>query len=153
VKTDTRGRSKAGRVASDDDRIPSPNSVTRSNASIIFAFCFIYFVVWLTFVDKLPVWVLGLYLLASIAAFVAYALDKSAAKNDQWRTQEVTLHLFALIGGWPGALVAQLLLRHKCKKQSFQDVFWVTVVLNCAVLGLSLSSSVTNVFRSFLGTP
>ncbi|MGD9578618.1 MAG: DUF1294 domain-containing protein, partial [Syntrophorhabdus sp.] len=36
-------------------------------------------------------------------------MDKSAARNERWRTQESRLHLFALIGGWPGALVAQKL--------------------------------------------
>jgi len=153
VKTNTSGRSNIGRDARDDDRTPSANAATHSNASIIFAFCFLCFVAGLTFVDKLPVWVLGVYLLASIAAFIAYALDKSAAKNNQWRTPEATLHLFALAGGWPGALAAQKLLRHKTKKQSFQVVFWATVALNCGVLGWLFSPSGTDALRSFLGTP
>ena len=116
VKTNTSGRSKIGRDARQEGRIPSANSATRSNASIIFAFCFLYFIAGLTFVDKLPVWVLGVYILTSIAAFIAYELDKSAAKNNKWRTQEATLHLFALAGGWPGALVAQWLFRHNNQK-------------------------------------
>jgi uncharacterized membrane protein YsdA (DUF1294 family) len=48
---------------------------------------------------------------------------------------EQTLHVFALLGGWPGALVAQRWLRHKSKKASFQVAFWVTVVVNCVALG------------------
>jgi len=59
-----------------------------------------------------------------------YAVDKSAAKKGIWRTQESTLHLLSLTGGWPGALVAQQKLRHKSKKESFRLVFWATVVLN-----------------------
>jgi len=87
----------------------------------------------------------------STVAFVAYALDQSAARNDQWRTRESALHLFALIGGWPGALAAQRLLRHKTKKQSFQIVFWVTVVLNCSALGWLFSSRGAEALHSILG--
>jgi uncharacterized membrane protein YsdA (DUF1294 family) len=64
--------------------------------------------------------------------YAAYALDKSAAKKGAWRTQESTLHLLALAGGWPGALIAQQTLRHKSKKKSFRIVFWVTAALNLA---------------------
>ena len=153
MKTNTSGRSKIGRDASNGDRAPSAGAPTRSSASIIFAFFFLYFITGLTFVDKLSVWVLAAYLLASIAAFITYALDKSAAKNNQWRTQEATLHLFALAGGWPGALIAQRLLRHKTKKQSFQVVFWATVALNCGILGWLFSSSGADALRAFLWTP
>ena len=73
--------------------------------------------------------VLGL----SLAAFMAYAFDKSAAVSGRWRTAENTLHLFALAGGWPGALLAQQLLRHKTSKPGFVGVFWITVALNVAV--------------------
>jgi uncharacterized membrane protein YsdA (DUF1294 family) len=87
--------------------------------------------VWL---GKLPIVVLWFYLAASIITFLFYAIDKSAAKQGLWRTPENTLHLLALAGGWPGALVAQKWLRHKSKKPSFQLVFWVSVVINCAAL-------------------
>jgi uncharacterized membrane protein YsdA (DUF1294 family) len=88
---------------------------------------------------RLPAAVLWLYLVASAAAFVAYARDKSAARNGRWRVQERTLHLLALVGGWPGAVAAQRFLRHKSKKPSFQAVFWTTVVLNSAALGWLVS--------------
>ena len=58
----------------------------------------------------------------------------SAAARGQWRTAENTLHLLALGGGWPGALVAQQLFRHKSAKRAFRRVFQATVVLNCALL-------------------
>jgi len=72
------------------------------------------------------------YLGMSFIAFIAYALDKSAAVSGRWRTSEQTLHLFSLAGGWPGALLAQQLLRHKTSKQSFVYAFWFTVLLNVA---------------------
>lgn len=89
---------------------------------------------------KLHPVVVGLYLVASAAAFTAYALDKSAARNKRWRIRERTLHLFSLAGGWPGALCAQCLLRHKSKKSSFQMTFWLTVVINCGALAWLLVS-------------
>ena len=79
------------------------------------------------------------YLGLSALAFVVYAADKSAAKKGLRRTPENTLHLLALAGGWPGALVAQRVLRHKSSKRSFQAAFWVTVAVNCAALAWLVS--------------
>lgn len=84
---------------------------------------------------KLPYQVPAFYLAASITAYIAYAVDKSAARAGRRRTPESTLHLLGLFGGWPGALLAQRVLRHKSSKQSFQRIFWLTVAVNCAVFG------------------
>jgi len=73
------------------------------------------------------------YIAASVITFVAYALDKRAARRGMWRTPEGTLHVLSLVGGWPGALVAQRVLHHKSRKGSFQALFWATVGLNCVV--------------------
>ena len=72
------------------------------------------------------------YLGCSPACCVAYALDKSAAQAGRWRISEKTLLMLGLAGGWPGAILAQQLLRHKTSKQSFRVAFWFTVVLNVA---------------------
>lgn len=79
---------------------------------------------------KLPLQVLVIYTAASSITFLAYAVDKSAAKHNRWRTQERTLHLFSLIGGWPGAFYAQKKLRHKSSKPAFKRLFWLTAALN-----------------------
>jgi len=76
---------------------------------------------------------LVVYLAASVLTFIVYALDKSAAKAGRWRVAEKTLHLLALAGGWPGALIAQQVLRHKNRKPGFVAMFWVTVLVNVAV--------------------
>ncbi|MCA6215064.1 cold shock and DUF1294 domain-containing protein [Ideonella sp. B7] len=75
-------------------------------------------------------YMLLVYAGASAVTFFAYVFDKSAARQNQWRTPENTLHGLALIGGWPGALIAQQLLRHKTSKPSFVNLFWMTVLLN-----------------------
>ena len=80
-----------------------------------------------------------IYLVASLVCFMAYTFDKSAARAGRWRISENTLLLLGLLGGWPGAIVAQQLLRHKTAKKPFQRAFWATVVLNVAVfVALSL---------------
>ena len=76
---------------------------------------------------------LGFYLAASVVTFIFYALDKAAARSHRARTPERTLHMLGLLGGWPGALLAQKLLRHKSGKLSFQAAFWFTVVLHCVL--------------------
>ncbi|NKI34733.1 DUF1294 domain-containing protein [Wenzhouxiangella sp. XN79A] len=72
--------------------------------------------------------------LMSLVTFIAYGLDKGASQRGAWRTSEATLHLLALFGGWPGALIAQRRFRHKTRKGDFQAVFWTTVVLNMLLL-------------------
>ncbi len=84
------------------------------------------------FLWRPPAWLALAYLLASAATFVAYASDKASARRGAWRTPESTLHMLALAGGWPGALLAQQFLRHKSAKAGFRSVFWVTVVVNAA---------------------
>jgi uncharacterized membrane protein YsdA (DUF1294 family)/cold shock CspA family protein len=84
--------------------------------------------------DRLPAMLLASYCLFSGVAFLLYGADKSAAEQGRWRTTESTLHTIALVGGWPGALVARRVFRHKTTKQPFRTIFWVTVIANCVAL-------------------
>jgi len=78
---------------------------------------------------------LAVYALMSAVTFVAYALDKRAARTGAWRTPEKVLHLLELAFGWPGALLAQRLVRHKNRKRSYQLVFWLIVALHALAWG------------------
>lgn len=82
----------------------------------------------------LPLGIAAVYLAASVATAIGYGIDKSAAQSGAWRTRERTLHVLALMGGWPGALVAQRVFHHKSRKPSFRFAFWGTVALNCGAL-------------------
>lgn len=79
-----------------------------------------------------PIALSACFLLASVIAYYLYAKDKAAAKAGAWRVPERTLHLSALLCGWPGALVAQERLRHKTIKTSFRAVFWLSIAANLA---------------------
>lgn len=67
-------------------------------------------------------------------AFIAYGIDKSAARRRRRRIPEKVLHALALAGGWPGALLGQTIFRHKTAKRSFQMMFWMTAIANCAAV-------------------
>ena len=113
--------------------ILSKNIKRRNGSSSIIGAAFFMVIVGVSvFAGKISPLIFALYLVASLLTFLMYAVDKSAAQKGAWRTKESTLHLLSLVGGWPGALVAQEKLRHKSKKQSFRSVFWVTVFINCA---------------------
>ncbi|MEO5654241.1 MAG: DUF1294 domain-containing protein [Marmoricola sp.] len=91
--------------------------------------------------DDLPVALLIAYSLFSGVAFLMYGIDKSAAEQGGWRTSESTLHTIALVGGWPGALIARRAFRHKTTKQPFRTVFWFTVIANCTALAWFVSEA------------
>jgi uncharacterized membrane protein YsdA (DUF1294 family) len=74
-------------------------------------------------------------ILLSLISFIMYGWDKRRAQKDGRRIPEKTLHLMALFGGWPGALLGQRTFRHKTQKISFRIVFWLCVVLHVAVVG------------------
>jgi uncharacterized membrane protein YsdA (DUF1294 family) len=78
----------------------------------------------------MPAMVAAVYVVVSVVCFGMYAVDKAAAKAGRWRTSENALLLLGLACGWPGAMLAQAVLRHKASKSSFQMRFWATVVLN-----------------------
>lgn len=75
---------------------------------------------------------LAVYPLASLVSLLLYWQDKQQARTQAWRTPEKVLHASELCGGWPGALVAQQLFRHKTRKVSYQATFWGIVMLHQA---------------------
>ena len=82
---------------------------------------------WLRGISLVP---LAAYGIVSVLAFFLYWSDKRKARTDRWRTPENVLHAVELAGGWPGALLAQQVFRHKTRKVSFQLLFWMIVLLH-----------------------
>ena len=134
VSKDAQGRTQAVNATLAGDKLPKMSAGESSQTVVIFAWLFLVIVGISVFVTGLPFIVLGAYLFMSTLTYLAYAIDKSAAQAGRWRISENSRQLLALAGGWPGALLAQQILRHKSRKGTFRVVFWIAVLLNCAGL-------------------
>ena len=80
-----------------------------------------------------PPWADLLYAGASALSFALHAVDKAAAIDKRDRIPESMLLWLGFVGGWPGAIVAQQVLRHKTAKRSFRIRFWLSVIANAAI--------------------
>ncbi len=136
-----RGQPRADKVAFHRAGAGRSQASGRSVARPLLACGFFAALALLVAFGRLPVWALGVYAGISALTFLAYASDKAAARSNAWRTRESTLHMLGLAGGWPGALLAQHLIRHKSSKQSYQYSLWFTVIVNCMALGWLISTA------------
>lgn len=78
----------------------------------------------------------GYLVLINSVLFVLMGVDKSKAKNHQWRIPEKTLLLLGLIGGGFGGLLGQKVFRHKTRKPMFYVIFTVGALLAVAAVYL-----------------
>lgn len=143
VESDAEGKKRARRVQTLRASRPARSAQDKSPAQwgtasyfaillflVVFALAALFW--------RVPGWVALAYLALSVSCFSAYAIDKSAAVAGRRRIAESTLIFLGLVGGWPGAIVAQQLLRHKSIKAEFRSAFWGSVVVNVALfVGLS----------------
>ncbi len=150
ISADKQGRPCAEQVTRAGERLPQKTNKEKRHPSLVFAILFLVFLGMSAGTAKIPLLILPFYCVVSLSAFMLYAFDKAAAQRGGRRTPESTLHLFSLVGGWPGAIFAQQLLRHKSKKQSFRVVFWLTVLLNFGVLIWLHTPAGTDVLQTFI---
>jgi len=130
---DAQGKRRAQEVQSLEPKAAPPAAKQRDRGLVLLLVPgFAAFVLACGAIWSLPNWLWGAYTAMSMATFIVYALDKRAAARGDWRVAEGTLHVLSLAGGWPGALLAQELLRHKSVKPSFRRLYWLTVVVNLA---------------------
>ena len=59
------------------------------------------------------------YWILSILTMFLYGTDKAHAATHRWRVPEIYLHILELMGGWPGALIAQNDFRHKTRVTTY----------------------------------
>jgi uncharacterized membrane protein YsdA (DUF1294 family) len=109
----------------------APRRLDAPSLVVLAAFALLYTLAAL--VGRVAPWADLLYAGASALCGALYAVDKGAARAGRDRIPESMLLSLGLVGGWPGALVAQQLVRHKTAKRSFRLRFWITVVANVAV--------------------
>ena len=134
MSKDKQGRPSAANAMLAGDKLKRKTAQKGRSIAFVFALAFLFAVGGPATTEALPSIILVTYVALSLITFLVYAIDKSRARRGRWRISEGTLHLLALAGGWPGALIAQQTLRHKSKKASFRIVFWATVLLNCGGL-------------------
>jgi uncharacterized membrane protein YsdA (DUF1294 family)/cold shock CspA family protein len=149
VTRDARNRLQAKSIRYAGEPKPAPYRETSQFAGVAVVAIFFCLLTALLVLGKTPIPVIYLYFIASCITFIIYAFDKSAAMNNRWRTQESTLHILELIGGWPGALIAQRMFRHKNRKREFQVVFWLIVTINCGLLLWSATKPGATLIRQF----
>lgn len=137
IVKDASGREQAANVSYVKVNRPTSTHTEKHDFSysfLVFMLLVSVFIVERTLGDFLPVEYLFVFLMANLIVFLYYYIDKGAALRGAWRKSEDSLHLLSLIGGWPGAYIAQKLFRHKTKKSSFQWVYKLTVLIHCTVI-------------------
>ena len=144
LSKDSKGRICATNVSPEKGHKEVTKSDRQKKSLFFLSSVFLGIVMVLVLWNKIPIIILLVYLVTSVLTFALYAKDKSAAQSGEWRIPEKTLHFFSIIGGWPGAAIAQSQLRHKSKKFSFRLVYWFTVIINCAFLGWLLTPEGAN---------
>jgi len=143
VVFDGKDRARAEDVEFLVDHSPAPFSPGWGPGILAFGVFFLLFVADSVRKGRIPLAVLGLYLVASTLAFYFYRHDKDS---------DGTLHFWSLIGGWPGAALAQKLVQPRSKKRSFQIVYWFTIAANSVGFFWLLFSPGAAQLRSFLGS-
>jgi uncharacterized membrane protein YsdA (DUF1294 family)/cold shock CspA family protein len=135
---DERGRFRATQIKRHESGAKNVRTETGKPSStripVFTSILFLIAVAALAIAGRIPWFVPLVYIALSCIAVFAYAFDKSAAMNRRWRTQESTLLIIGLLGGWPGAWIAQRMFRHKTQKASFRYAFLFTVLANASVL-------------------
>ncbi len=131
---DTQGRPCAVSVTPLSGHKNNGQEIRQQVVGVLLCVCLGYVLYYLRTYRSVPPELGWWYGGVSLLTLLLYAKDKSAAERGAWRTQESTLHLAALLGGWPGAAMAQAFLRHKSRKTSFRVVFWLTILANCGAL-------------------
>ena len=138
---DPRGRPRArdarfaGQAAATATRSAKPKSAAPHRLPrIILGVVALLLVAALAMLHWIPVELAAAYGFLSVISLLAYRVDKAAARRGEQRVAESGLHLLDLLGGWPGALVAQAVFRHKTIKRPFQVMFWLTVLVNLAAV-------------------
>lgn len=110
---------------------------------------FVLFIIAVLF-GTLPYVLPILYIEASLFTFWLYRADKQAAiARQRDRLPEQSLQLFSLIGGWPGAYIAQKKLSHKNSKWLFQREFALIIVANTLLVIWLISSNGRSFFSQF----
>ena len=134
VAKDVQGRLQAQQVTYAGEKYKLKAAKTASRWPLILILLFAALLIGAVVTVELPLYILMIYVAMSIICYLTYWLDKRKSLAGQWRIQESTLQLMALLCGWPGALLAQSYLRHKSQKRAFLTVFYLAALANISAV-------------------
>ena len=86
----------------------------------------------MTIKQTVLLYIIVYFLGVNLAGFIVFAIDKSRARRNAWRTPEATLFLFAIFGGSIGSLLGMYTFRHKTQKPKFY--IGIPVILGIQIL-------------------
>ena len=105
------------------------NAIIVSLVMIVISFGLLYIITkWSPYL----LWILSV----SAVTFGLFGVDKALSKTDRARIPESVLHLFTLIGGFPGQILGRVVFRHKTnfkRHPSFTIVLVTSIVIQIAV--------------------
>ena len=136
IESDRRGRKRACNATLIEDGVVINKNKLFIKMLVALPFLFAAYIIWK---ENNPI-PLIIYLVMSPATYLLYVTDKISAIKKQWRIMENTLHLLELLGGWPGALLAQKQIHHKNRKLSYQIIFWAIVSIHLILWGYCIIS-------------
>jgi uncharacterized membrane protein YsdA (DUF1294 family)/cold shock CspA family protein len=146
-----KGKPKAELILFRGERLQR-KTLKNSLSALFFSLCIILlfaaFLAYGVMKSKLVLSIAGMYFVLSVYTYYIYTKDKAAARVNQWRISEATLQFWALCGGWPGAVLAQVMLNHKRKKLGFMVTFYSILLLHIALLSWSYSAQGNLLLRS-----
>lgn len=111
LSKDRKGRPCATEATFTGEKLIKKQSRSPSKFSVYLALTFIAVLLVIVSVSNAPIELAYIYIGLSVFTFFSYSLDKYKAQKGSWRTPESTLHVLALFGGWPGAALAQQVIR------------------------------------------
>ena len=78
--------------------------------------------------------ILSYFLAINLTTLVLYLYDKIISGSKKLtRVPELVLHILALLGGSPTALISQKIFHHKTSKKKFQIIYWLIVLAQVAI--------------------
>lgn len=75
------------------------------------------------------IYLISYLILINLLSLLAFRADKKKSEKGTWRTKEITLLSYSLLGGGLGSMLGMSKYRHKTKKMKFQlGVPFLTVI-------------------------
>ena len=84
--------------------------------------------------------IIGYFVAINVTLLLMMKIDKTRAKQNQYRISERTLWILALLGGAIGGTVGMQLFRHKTKHKAFLAGFPILAIVDVILVVILLSA-------------